>query len=82
MVKFHQHAIDRIRERGATRSEVVETVETGEVFPAKYDRTGFRRNFSFNGLWQGKHYASKQVEAYAVQEGDDWTVITVITRYF
>ena len=26
--------------------------------------------------------ASKQVEAYAVKEGDAWVVITVIVKYF
>ena len=30
----------------------------------------------------GSHYRTKQIEAYAVQEGADWLVITVITRYF
>jgi hypothetical protein len=82
MVKLHPHAAERIGQRGATESEVIETVQSGETFPAKYGRTGFRHNFSFNGFWQGKHYSSKQVEAYAVREADDWTVITVITRYF
>ena len=40
------------------------------------------RNFQFNQEWRGRHYRTKQVEAYAVQEGADWLVITVITRYF
>ena len=54
----------------------------GEQFPAKFGRTGFRRNFQFDQEWRGRHYRTKQVEAYAVQEGADWLVITVITRYF
>jgi hypothetical protein len=29
-----------------------------------------------------QHYETKQVEAYAIQENDDWLVISVITRYF
>ena len=29
---------------------------------------GFRRNFPFEGMWRGRRYASKQVEAYAVDE--------------
>ncbi len=43
-------------ERGATESEVVLTLEHGEQFPAKFERTGFRRNFVFNNNWRGKHY--------------------------
>jgi len=28
------------------------------------------------------HYRTKQIEAYAVQEGAAWLVITIIARYF
>lgn len=82
MIELHQHARERLLERGATESEVTATVETGESFPAKYGRTGFRLNFPFDGTWQGRRYATKQIEAYAVRERDDWVVVTVITRYF
>jgi len=53
MVRLHKHAQERMIERGATESEVTSTVEEGETFPAKYGRTGFRRNFTFNSLWRG-----------------------------
>lgn len=81
-VRLHPHAIDRLAERGATEEEVVQTVRGGETFPAKFGRAGFRRNFAFNSLWRGRAYATKQVEAYAVAEGDGWLVLTIITRYF
>ncbi|MCX5683545.1 MAG: hypothetical protein NT049_07665 [Planctomycetota bacterium] len=68
-------------ERGATEAEVVATVEHGERFPAKFGRTGFRRNFAFDGKWRGRAFATKQVEAYAVDE-QGWLVITVIVRYY
>ena len=80
-IRLHPHAQERLAERGATEAEVIATVETGERFPAKLGRTGFRRNFSFDGQWQGRQYATKQVEAYAVEE-NGWLVITVIVRYF
>jgi hypothetical protein len=69
-------------ERGANESEIIATVEQGETFPAKYGRTGFRINFPFNGSWRGKHYATKQIEAYAVKEDEDWLVITIIVRFY
>jgi len=81
-IKLHPHAKARAVERGTTESEVIATVEEGECFPAKYGRTGFRRNFPFNGIWRGKHFLVRQVEAYAVKEGGDWIVVTAITRYF
>jgi len=69
-------------ERGATEAEVVNTVLDGESFPAKYGRTGFRRNFVFNAMWHGRQYATKQVEAYAVFEDEGWLVLTIVTKYF
>lgn len=56
-------------------------VEHGERFAAKHGRTGFRRNFPYGGTWNEKMYATKQVEAYAVEE-DGWLVLTVIVRFF
>lgn len=81
-VEFHPHAKERTAERGATEAEVVATVREGERFPAKFGRTGFRRNFLFDGEWHGRRYGTKQVEAYAVKKGSDWLVITVVVRYF
>ncbi|OEU50687.1 MAG: hypothetical protein BA861_02120 [Desulfobacterales bacterium S3730MH5] len=81
-VRFHPHAQERMSERGATEDEVKATVQQGEQFAAKFGRTGFRRNFALDGEWRGRHYKTKQVEAYAAQEGTDWLVITVITRFF
>lgn len=81
-VSLHQHALGRLQERGADEAEVVATVLQGETFPAKFGRQGFRRSFASGALWRGKHYATKQVEAYAVREGDGWLVITVIVKYY
>ena len=80
-ITLHPHAQARLAERGATTEEVMATVESGERFPAKFGRTGFRRNFAYNGLWRGKAYATKQVEAIALSE-DGWLVITVLVRFF
>jgi hypothetical protein len=46
-------------ERGANSVEVVETVEHGEQFPAKFGRTGFRRNFAVQTEWHGRQYNTK-----------------------
>ncbi|MDN3515910.1 MAG: DUF4258 domain-containing protein [Candidatus Brocadia sp.] len=82
MVKLHPHAKERMAERGATEDEVIATVERGETFPVKFGRTGFRRNFHFDGIWRGKRYATKQIETIAVKENNDWMVVTIVTRYF
>ena len=80
--RIHPHAQARLAERGATEPEVFATIEQGERFPAQFGRTGFRRNFSFGGMWRGRHYASKQLEAYAIEEAGAWLVITVVVKYF
>ena len=82
VVRFHPHAKERMKDRGATEKEVKLTVQHGEQFQAKFKRTGFRRNFTYNNEWRGKYYNIKQVEVYAVKENTDWFVITIITKYF
>ncbi|PIX98179.1 MAG: hypothetical protein COZ24_01530 [Hydrogenophilales bacterium CG_4_10_14_3_um_filter_63_21] len=71
-----------MEERGAMLDEVRVTVMEGERFAAKFGRKGFRRNFTFDGVWNGKVYANKQIEAYAVEEDGAWLVITVIVKFF
>lgn len=83
-VRFLSHARERLAERGATEDEVQATIERGERFVAKFGRSGFRRNFSFDRR-RGSRYLllrAKQVEVHAVREDDDWLVVTVLTRYF
>ena len=81
-VELHPHTRERAPERGVTEDEIISTVLTGERFPAKFGRVGFRRNFAFDSVWRGRRYATKEVEAYAVEKPDHWLVITVIARYF
>ena len=81
-VRIHPHCRGRMAERGTTEAEVVATVEDGEPFPAKFGRNGFRRNFACNSDWRGRSYTTKQVEAIAVREGQDWLVITVMVKFF
>ena len=69
-------------QRGATQEHVIETVENGERFEAKFGRIGFRRNFVFEKKWRNRYYKTVQLEVYAVKEDNDWLVISVITRYF
>ena len=82
LIDLHPHALKRAGERGATKDEIINTVESGEEFPAKFGRTGFRKNFLLNAEWNNKYFITKQVEAYCVKERKYWLVITVIVKYF
>lgn len=81
-LRLHPHAAARAAERGATAAEIAATVATGESFPAKHGRTGFRRNFPGPWPWRGKTFDTKQVEVYAASESDGWLAVTVIVRFF
>lgn len=82
MIRFSAHALERMAERGATREEVEHTILNGEASPARQGRTRFRHTFPFNAEWNGRHYAHKELTVYAVEENEDWIVITLICRYF
>lgn len=75
-ITLHPHAAQRMEERGASLQDVIDTIKEGESFPAKFNRTGFRRNFLFDSYFSGKHYYTKQIEVFAVKEEEDWLVIT------
>lgn len=81
-VVIDPHARERIAERGTTEDEVTATVEGGESFPAKFGRSGFRRNFAFGDIWRGRRYSTKQVEVFAIEEDGRWVVVTVIVKFF
>ncbi|MCX6646773.1 MAG: DUF4258 domain-containing protein [bacterium] len=81
-ILIHPHAEKRLIERGATKDEVSETVAGGESSPARLGRVRFRKNFVYNDYWRDKNYSLKQVEVIAVMKGDDWLVLTVVTRFF
>ena len=63
-----------MRERGATESEVLATVESGERFAAPWGRTGFRKRFRVTA--RGR--ACREVTAYAEADDDVWLVVTVV----
>jgi hypothetical protein len=81
-IVLHPHAIERAEERGATEAEIVDTIRTGERFPAKRGRSAFRRNVAVETVWRGRRYANKQIEVIAVEEDEAWLVITVLVKFY
>ena len=80
--RIHPHAATRASERGTTEGEMLATVASGESFPAKHGRTGFRRNFPGRWVWRGKSFDTKQIEVYAVSEDGGWLVLTALVKFF
>jgi hypothetical protein len=67
-VRFHLHDLDLTQERGASKQEMISTINDGEQFPVKFGPTCFSHNSIFNSMWRGVYYKANQVEAYAVQD--------------
>jgi len=80
-ILIHPHARERMDERQTTEDEVRVTISQGEKFPAKFGRTGFKRNFPVESKKDGKFFRIKQVVVYGVEEGEDILVITVVVKY-
>ncbi len=81
-VQFSKHALLQMQERGASRSEVVKSLENGEAVPAKNGRRAFRLNFQYNGSWMGRRYRIKQVMPVVIEEKSKIVVVTVYVFYF
>lgn len=80
-IKFSQHALDNMADRGASKEEVELSIRTGECLPAKKGRLSFRKNFSYNDTWKGKFYQAKQVMPIVVEEPDRFVVVTVFVFF-
>jgi hypothetical protein len=76
-IKFSQHALENLFDRGASKEDVEQAIRTGEQLPAQKGRKAFRKNFSYNAMWKGKYYQAKQVVPIVVEEPDRFVVVTV-----
>ncbi len=81
-IEISLHAREKMEDRGASEEEVVAAIQTGRSEPARRGRTMFRKNFTFNSSWRGKHYAVKQVAPLVAAEADRLVVVTVYVYYF
>ena len=81
MIRFDQHSLKRAKERGATRSEIIDTLESGYSIPAKYSRLGKGKVYDFRGKRKGKYYDQKKVEVYYQEENESIIVITIYVFY-
>jgi hypothetical protein len=81
-IRLSQHALNYIPQRGFTIAEVEETIRNGDWQPAASNRIECHQDFSYNGIWNGKAYKTKQVRPIFVDEPTEIVVITVYTYFF
>jgi hypothetical protein len=60
-LRYTEHAISRMQQRGATHAEVLRTIPHGERTLAREGRLAFQKSFPFAACWKGRHYETKQV---------------------
>lgn len=80
-IRFDEHALERMQERGTTEDEVKAAIFEGKRFQAKQGRIGFRRTFCSETEWEGIICSAKQLEVIVAKKEEGWLVITVIVKY-
>jgi hypothetical protein len=81
-IRFSAHAREQMALRGIEEGEVIVAVIEGALEPAKRGRQGYRTDFQYDRLWQGRHYGTKQVLAIVAEEPEELVVVTVYAFYF
>ena len=79
-IQIEPHTLQRAIERGASESEIKETIETGTNILAGQGRLGKSKIYPFGSSRNNKFYEEKKVEVYFVVENE--TIITVTIYVF
>jgi hypothetical protein len=81
-IRLSAHASSYFAMRGFTVAEVEEAIRTRPWEKAELGRLEARKEFPFNGQWNGRCYAVKQVRPVFVDEPNEIVVVTVYTYYY
>lgn len=79
-VRIEPHTLQRALERGASETEIIQTIEFGNDIPAKAGRLARAMIFSYDQERNGKFYDQKKLEVYYIIEHE--TIITVTVYVF
>ena len=81
-IRLSNHARDQMIFRGASEEDVFKTIREAVWDPAELGRLQCRKDFSFDQIWNGKHYKTKQVKPVFAEEPTAIVIITVYVYYF
>ncbi len=81
-IRLSMHARGYLGRRGFTELEVVETIRSSTWLPASKELLEASRDFPYDGEWNGRHYATKQVRPIFIEEEDEIVVVTVFSYFF
>jgi hypothetical protein len=75
------HTLERAEERGTDENEIIDVINTGFSIPAKYDRSGKAKIYSFQKQRHGKFYNQKRVEIFYTIVKNRVITVTVYVFY-
>ncbi len=79
-IKIEPHTLQRSKERGTNKKEIIDVIKTGNKTSAKNDFLAKYKIFNFNSKQFNKYYEQKIVKVfYTVKEN---TIITVTVYVF
>lgn len=81
-VRLSRHAQDNAVHRGTSDVEVADAIHTTPWADAGRGRLECRKDFSYDGEWNGRHYGTKQVRPIFVDEDAEIVVVTVYVYFF
>jgi hypothetical protein len=81
-IRLSGHAQGYLSRRGFTETEVADTIRSATWRPTWAGRWEASREFPYNALWNGTHYATKRVRPIFVEEATEIVVVTVYTYFF
>jgi hypothetical protein len=79
-IQIDPHTRERAEERGTDGGEIEDVIKSGFSIPAKYEREGKAKIYSFQQKRHGRYYEQKRVEVFYVIR--DETIITVTVYVF
>jgi len=80
-IEIIEHAKIRMAARGASESEVRETIRDGIPVKAKRGRKAKEKLFHYGKTWQGRSFFHKRLKVIYVEEENTLVVITVYVYY-
>jgi len=81
ILQIDQHTIERAEERGTSKTEIEDVIQTGVEIPAKFGRIGKAKVYDFMQSWHNKYYEQKRVEVFYLIQGDKIITVTVYVFY-
>jgi hypothetical protein len=80
-IYFTKHALKQIKDRQATKQEVIDAIKKSHWQPAEKGRWTTSQMFPFQKEHYGRYYSSKEVVPIFVEEDKQIMVITVYTFF-